>query len=286
MTGILTIPSESYHADDVAADAPTLSASIAHTLCSQTPLHAWQAHPKLNPAFARDEEQKFDLGNAVHAFLLEGRDAVQVVDADTWRTTSSKEEAKEARAAGKIPMLTAQWANVQAMCAAVLEQLAGHHASPPLLADGVAEQTLVWEEDGVVCRARPDWLRDDRRTLDDLKTTGKSADPERYRRAFCAVGGDVQAAFYIRGVQRLTGETPEFRWIVVETAPPFALSVVAPLKDALELGHRKVLHALKVWRECLSSGEWPGYSADVCYVAAPEWEISRWLEREAIEEAA
>jgi hypothetical protein len=182
-------------------------------------------------------------------------------------------------------MLVAQWDECRAMCDALRAQLAAHDADPPLFTDGAAEQTLVWDEDGVVCRARPDWVRTDCRALDDLKTTSKSADPERYARALFSVGGDVQAAFYMRGVHKLTGKIPDFRWVTVETAAPYALSVIAPAPDVLELGHRKVEHAIAVWRQCLTSGEWPGYPTRICYANLPPWEEAKWLEREALEAA-
>lgn len=287
MSGILALPEADYHADELGLpnDHVTLSASIAFKLCAQSPAHARAAHPKLNPAFERREEQKFDPGNAAHALFLEGRDAVQVVDANDWRTKSAKEELDEARAAGKLPLLAAQWDEVQAMCAAVREQLAVHHADPRLFEDGAPEQTLVWEEDGVVCRARLDWLRDDHRTVDDLKTTSRSANPDAYSRALYGVGGDVQAAFYVRGVKALTGTEPAFRWAVVETTPPYALSVVAPSPGMLEIGNAKVEYALALWARCLESGEWPGYPVDVCYAELPPYEEARWLAKEEREAA-
>jgi len=172
------------------------------------------------------------------------------------------------------------------MVAAVGEQLATHAADPPLFKDGKPERTLVWEEPGgVVCRSRLDWLRDDHTAIDDLKTTSRSANPEAYSRNLFGFGRDVQAAFYIRGVQELTGETPEFRWAVVETSPPYALSVVAPGPDILAIGRKKVEYAIDLWRRCLSTDRWPGYPIDVCYAELPPYEEARWLEKEVREAA-
>ena len=42
-----------YHADP--APEPSLSRSLAHTLLTRSPRHAWQAHPRLNPAWLPDE---------------------------------------------------------------------------------------------------------------------------------------------------------------------------------------------------------------------------------------
>jgi len=280
-TGIFSLSPEHYHSDP--AEHPSLSASIAHTLCSRSPLHAWTNHPRLNPNYVREEDEKFNVGNVAHAMLLEGRDIVYVIHADNWRKAETKEARDYARAMGKVPLLAHQLADVEAMAAAVREQLAVHSADPPLLADGVPERSLVWEEDdGVMCRARLDWLRADLRTIDDLKTTARSADPNAYSRRLYDVGGDIQAAFYLRGMEKLTDAHPTFRWIVAETSPPFAMSVISPGADVLALGAAKVEHALKLWRECLASGEWPGYAREVAYAELPAWEESRWLERQEI----
>jgi hypothetical protein len=224
-TGVNNIDAADYHDDP--CEQPSLSASIAAILCTQTPAHAWVAHPRLNPHFERHEEQKFDVGTAAHSLLLEGESAVRVVYADDWRTKEAKELRDEARAHNQIPLLEKHWAAVQAMAAAVRTQLERVDAVPPLFTDGKPEQTLVWEEAGVTCRARLDWLRDDYQAADDLKTTSRTANPEQWARSLFGSGRDVQAAFYRRGIRAVTGVDADFRYCIVETYPPFALSVVS-----------------------------------------------------------
>jgi hypothetical protein len=284
--GITDIHADAYHADP--CETPSLSASIAHILCTASPAHARAAHPKLNPDLQREHKDAFDLGNVVHELVLDQDTTLKVLDYPDWRTKAAQEDRDECRENGWIPLLSKDYERVEQMFDAVRRQLADLNVVPSLFTDGQPERTLMWEEPGgVMCRARLDWLRDDLAAVDDLKTTSRSANPEAYSRALFGVGGDVQAAFYIRGVQELTGETPEFRWVVVETSAPFALSVVAPAPDVLELGHRKVGHAIRLWRDCLASGMWPGYPDRVCWANAPDYEVARWMDREAlIEEAA
>jgi len=279
----LTIPAEQYHAGT--DDTPRLSSSIANVLCTATPLHAWTAHPRLNPHYERVEDQKFDVGRLAHSVLLEGEDITYVIHADDWRTKVAKEEREYARTLGKIPLLARHREEVSRMVDAAREQLARHEADPPLFSDGKPEQTLLWEEDGVALKARLDWLRDDRATIDDLKTTSRLAHPDAYSRNLFSVGGDIQAAFYRRGVEKACEvEPPFFRWAVVETSPPYALSVITPGADVLALGEAKVAWAIKRWRLCLESGVWAGYGTDVHTAELPSWEEARWLEREAREE--
>lgn len=282
--GIHTIPAAEYHSDP--CSQPSLSASIANIILNASPAHARSAHPRLNPNFVRKEESKYDTGTVAHALLLQGEDVAVVCDYDNWKTHASQDERDAARAAGQVPLLAKDWSKVREMVHAVQEQLADHHARPHLFFAGKPEQAMVWEEDGVTCRALIDWLHDDFSACDDLKSTARSANPEAWSRTMWSTGGPTQAAFYIRGVKALTGLEPEFRFCVVETSQPYALSVISLSPDALALAEAKVERAIKTWRQCMETDRWPAYTTRVAYAEAPPWEESRWLEAEAIREEA
>ena len=262
-----------YHAD---CAAPSLSASIAKIMCNRSPLHAWERHPRLNPDYRPAEESKFDRGTAAHALLLEGSDRCAVIDADSWRTNAAKDERDAARAEGRVPLLAHEHEEACEMVEAIREQLYGLEVEPPLFTGGAAEQTLVWDERGVRCRARLDWLRDDRQTIDDLKTTAGSAHPGEWsRRRMWDMGADIQARFYVRGVRALTGREPAFRFVVAETCSPYAISCVSLSPSAVALADAKIDHALELWKRCLERDEWPGYPAEVAYAEPPAWELER-----------
>lgn len=278
------LPADEYHADPSAT--PSLSASIARILCTESPLHAWAKHPRLNPDYVKEEDEKFDIGNIAHELLLEQWDRVEVIDAKDWRTNAAKEARDAARAAGKIPLLTGRWQEVQEMVKHAVANLTKIDISPPLLMGGKPEQTLVWQEDGVICRARLDYLRDDYRAIDDLKTTSRSANPESWSRSLFSMGYDIQAAFYLRGLEAVTGAKAEWRWVVLETTAPYAASVLSLGPAGLELAQAKVEYAIGKWRECIQRDEWPGYAQQIHYADLPGWEEARWLEKEGREEAA
>jgi hypothetical protein len=278
--GIYGIPAERYHEDP--SERPSLSASIAHLLVNQTPLHAWAAHPKLNPDLVREEKAHFDIGTVAHSLILEGHaERVHVVEAGDWRKKEAQAERDWARAQDKIPLLEKDWERVQTMVAAIRAQLESWpEEGPPFFADGQPEQTLIWEEEGVTCRALVDWLRDDLLAIDDLKTTGRSANPVRWARGMYDIGADIQIAFHLRGVRALTGQSPLWRYVVVESQPPYALSVVSPPPDVLELGNAKVDRALEVWRKCVETGVWPAYPRRTFYPEVPAFEQMRWMEQD------
>lgn len=279
--GIHTIDAKQYHGDP--SEKPSLTASIADKLVNQTPLHAWHAHPRLNPDFKREEKSTFDIGTIAHSLILEGDvTKVHVIDATDWRKKAVQEERDEARARGKVPILAPDWDRVLDMVGAVKLQLGRREDEIPLFTDGKPEQTLVWEERGITCRARLDWLRDDHLAIDDLKTTGRSANPlEWNRNTLWGIGADLQVAFYLRGLEKLTGTKAQWRYVICETAAPYAISVLSPAPSMLELGAQKVERAIELWRECLAKDQWPGYPTPIYYAEPPPYIELQWMERDA-----
>lgn len=274
------MPMAEYLADP--CPEPSLSASTIRLLCASSPWHAWTAHPKLNPDYQAETSGSFDLGTAFHAFLLEGRGAGDfvVVDAHDWRTKDAQAQRDAARPAGYTPLLRAQWDRILAMAAAVGPQLSNLEPPRPFSEPGgKPEQTLIWQEDGLWCRARLDWLHDDHRMIEDLKTVGGTANPAAWSRTLFSMGYDIQEAWYRRGVKVVLGTEAEFRFVLVEVDAPHAVSAVGLAPDARALADTKIAYALRVWRECLGSGRWPGYPTATCYADVPPWEATAWGER-------
>jgi hypothetical protein len=286
VTGILELDADAYHDDLVSTSRPSLSKSTIHTLLTDSPAHAKAKHPRLNPSYAPQQEERFDIGTACHALLLEGRNAVEVVNADDWRTTAAKVQREGARANGKIPLLEKHWMACQDMIGAAREQLDAIAVDPPLFVNGRAEQTIVWEEDDVLCRARCDWLHDNAMACDDYKTTSRSAHPEAWSRALYGIGADLQHAFYCRGIKAVTGVQPVFRFVVQETFAPYALSVIQLTPAVVALANEKLNTALEIWKRCLETNVWPAYPQRVCWADLPPWEEARFLERDAMRAAA
>jgi hypothetical protein len=254
-------------------------------MLDQSPLHAWHEHARLNPEHEREEAEKLDIGTAAHGLLLEGETGVVVLDFPDFRTKEARAQRDAARAAGKVPVLKDRWADVVAMAEAVKVQLARHERPIPLTG-GKPEVTLIWREGDVWCRARPDWLHNGRPLfVDDLKTTQGSANPDGWTRGpLFDRGYDLQAAFYLRGLLVLFGVEATFRFVVAETTPPYACSVIGLSPDVLVLGEKKRRLAVELWGECLRTNRWPGYPTRTCYATLPPWEEARWLERELRED--
>lgn len=282
--GIFDIPAALYHADP--CPQPSLSSSIAKLICLSSPAHARERHPRLNAAAVEEEAEHFDIGTAAHSVLLEGEASVAIIDAKDWRTNAAKDARDVARANGRVPLLAKTWDNVKAMVAAARAQLDRNiDGAAQMFTAGEPERTIIWQDDGVWCRARLDWLRPDpgpfgQWAIDDYKSTSASANPDTWTRTMFTNGFDLQAAWYRRGLQKLTGFEGTFRFCVQETYPPYALAVIALGPDALVIAEKKCLYALDVWRACQRDGVWPTYARRTCYATMPPWHEEWWLERE------
>lgn len=260
--GIFNLTADAYHADP--APTPSLSCSIAKILLTQSPLHAWQAHSRLNPAYEREVSNIFDLGSAAHMMLLESReDHIVVVNADDWRTKIAKEQRDAARANGQFPILAHQYDAVIPMNAAARAYIAGTELAG-IFETGIAERTVMWQENDIWYRCRPDLLAP-HVTL-DYKTTA-SAEPEFITRQIARMGYDVQAEFYTRGIQTAVpaAQPRPFIFLFQEVTKPYACSLVALSNTYRELGRMKVKRAMTAWEKHLRADDWPGYASHIIY---------------------
>lgn len=276
------IPMDQYQADRLLEITPTLSSGIANLLVTRSPLHAWHAHPRLNPQHRPEEDvtKEMDRGAAIHALLLEGAaDRIEVIAANDYRTNDAKAKRDAARLVGKIPLLSADYERVRDTTLGIATQLAKTELAG-MMDSGDAEMTAVWQDGDAWCRSRFDWISADRSLIVDLKTT-ENAEPNAYLRRMLKLGGDVQAAFYVRAVERLTGAAPRFVELVVETEPPYAISLVALDPAWMAFATSKVEAALAIWQDCMAAGVWPAYSPRVCYGQLPAWAQMDWDERQA-----
>ena len=200
--GIYEMPITEYVADP--APKPSLNTSTAVALLTQSPLHAKMQHVRLNPNAMRDESGRADLGTVAHALLLEGDNSKVVeIDAADWRTNAAKQARDEARAAGKVPILKKDYSTVKFIVEKASDFMMGSELCEDWLL-AKPEQTLVWEEDGIWFRARPDKLTPDYRIDFDYKTSG-SAHPAAFVKVAISQGYDLQVALRRRGIKALTG---------------------------------------------------------------------------------
>jgi hypothetical protein len=269
------MPAGEYHADPCLE--PSLSNSIAKILVTQSPSHARELHPRLNPQHTPDESSRFDIGSAAHALLLEGdNDAVRVVDADDWRKKATQDIRDQAREDGKYPILSKHFGDLTAMVTTAREFLAGSELAG-ILEDGKAEQTIIWQEGAIWCRARTDWMTADRKVLMDYKTCPNAA-PDTFHRQINSMQYDLQAAFYKRGLTAVGGpEDAQFIFLAQEIEPPYACSLHTLSASFVAIAEDKVRQAIEIWQECMATDTWPTYTNRICCAEPPNWILNQFM---------
>jgi PDDEXK-like uncharacterized protein DUF3799 len=274
-----------------------VSASILQAMIEQCPQAAWfQSWLNPHPLVAAGGTPQ-RAGTICHSLVLEGGDMskVEVIDPNDYPTKSSgnipdgwtNKDIKAARDRaifdGKTPVLKPQFAIITMMVESALTFIESLRDTEPAVWElfqpggGDSEATMVWDEGGVLCRARPDRFSKNRRLMGDYKTTLRLAEPDSWGRTqLVGMGYYTAAAHYRRGARALTGETPDYVYLVQEQQPPFLCSLVGIEPKGYELGAHKNAYALELWRQCAKANRWPGYPPRVAYPEIPSWEAARW----------
>lgn len=269
--GIYSMPATDYHADP--APAPSLSASLAQTLVSRSPRHAWHECPTLN--LDREPEEvtaQAEEGTALHALLLERQEVVEKVGAMDWRTKAAQEARRGARERGRVAILAHRWNELLGTAMALRVALSKHEIGDFLARPGRPEQVMAWQEEtpagDIWCRARVDWLCDDMPVLVDLKTTEGSASPDVWGRSPAGKEAPLRAAHYLRGARALGIARPRYLFCIMERDPPFGVSVCELSPALLQIGEEQHEFARNMWGACLKDCDWPSYPPMVATLEA------------------
>lgn len=262
-----------YHAD------PALSSSQARRLLEVAPAQ-WLWEQENPRPISAALQGIYELGKAVHTWTLgEGATPVEVT-ADAWTTKAAKDARALARAAGDIPLLTADY-RAAAECA---RNLRAHPAIAKALRHGEPELS-GWCQDpvtGVWLRFRPDCMYtapDGRVVVIDVKTS-ESADPRHFADSVRKYGYAAQEAFYRDCLAELDIDCA-FVFAVVSKTAPYLTSVIELDAAAVEYGRRRNRRAIDIYAECLESGVWPGYDTGIHHIDLPTW-VYRQEEKEEL----
>ncbi|MBX3630656.1 MAG: PD-(D/E)XK nuclease-like domain-containing protein [Nitrosomonas sp.] len=230
---------------------------------------------RLNPP---EPTPTMQFGTAFHTALLEpdvfSRDYAVAPKFDR-RTKKGKEaaEAWDSVNASKTALTREQTDSIQKMVASVR----AHTGASLVLSNGIAEMSGFWkdEETGVACKCRPDFIGYDPSGLYlvDVKTCC-DASIEGFARVIANLSYDVQAAFYIDGIRRVTGLTPkQFIFIAVEKDAPHMTAVYTASNEMIAIGREKYRGALQLLKWCTQHKHWPGYQPHglVESIDLPRW---------------
>jgi len=267
-------------AEDYHADKTSISSSGVRALL--TP--GCPAQFKYDRDHPQPPKREFDLGNAVHAAVLgEGHDIVEIQYPD-YKKGDAQAAKREAYAAGKVPLLPKEKAQVDQMAEAIRQ----HPLAGPLFApgSGIAERSIYWTDPatGVRCRVRPDWLKQLPGTTlcVDLKTT-TDANPEACSKAIESYSYHQQGALYIDGVQAagLAPEGARFFYVFQSKKAPYLITVRELADQDQDIGRARNERALRIYADCVANDEWPDWTGPVDtipQIGMPTWATLRQAE--------
>lgn len=240
------------------------------SLILKSPLHYYNRYivgEKIEPTPA------LILGTAFHTRVLEPEKFNYVVAPKCdRRTKAGKATYAEflAQSEGKEILKPEEMEKVVGMANAVL----AHPTASALLApgEGVAEESIFWndKETGELCKCRPDFRRFDG-VLVDVKSA-QDASPEGFSKAAFNFGYHIQDFFYRAGTSIATGENYyAFVFIVVESAPPYAVAIYMLDEDSKMVGESETKKALADYSECRKADMWRGYDPSITTLSLPGW---------------
>jgi len=161
----------------------------------------------------------------------------------------------------------ASWARVHNMTEAFAKT--DYTVAKELLSGGLPELSIFFDDPvtDLRCKIRPDYLKDDNIII-DIKST-QAGSPQGFLREVRRWGYDLQASFYIRGLNvayRAAGvnrQAQAFLFVAIENFPPHEVAVYALSEDMLREAGERIDAALAAYKICLETDNWPGYANGV-----------------------
>lgn len=275
------IPNEVYHHPE----CPGVSKSNLDSVAISYD-HYLQSMAEKKDEHAQDDfKDKFFIGTAYHMMTLEPElfdktFAVPPTQPKYDRRTKSGKEAFEYWEAtvyspwikendGKTHLDLETFNQLSAMKDATLKNA----RLKKIIENSAKEVTFFWrdEKTGITCRCRPDAISMEFGIVLDLKSTGTGADFISFRKAMVNFNYDRQAAFYLDGIQKVTGRKMNFVFGVCEKKEPFGVQAFSPVEPVLEVGrllYRKSLDRIAA----VHQGKAPsGYAQEIVDIDLPAW---------------
>ena len=234
------IPNEDYHA------GVGISSSYIRRF-GQSQLHAIEHKQESTP--------NLKFGTAAHALIVEGQEAfdkeVRVLTGSPY-TKAYKEEKAEYEEQGFIVLKEDDVNLIQSMKDNMV-----YEGNAYLNAKGkVAEASIYWYEEDVLCKCRPDMLcpplkepnSDNKIVIIDYKTT-ISCEPFSFNKSVKKYGYDMQAAWYRRGIQMAGYDVEDFVFIAQEKVHPYASKVFRITEEQMNFGWTMMENYLEEYKE-------------------------------------
>jgi len=234
-------------------------------LLRKSPAHARYALDNPKPSSAA-----MQMGTCLHALVLENKTVYASLPESAKGNSNAAKLIKANFAlenADKI-VLNADDAEAVKLMA---ESVKAHPAASKLLALILEpEKAIMWQESDLTMKGKIDGLLPF--GVLDLKTT-TSAEMKDFEKSIFKFGYHIQAAHYLAGAAANDLPAENFYIIAVENEPPYCTAVFVVDHETIEAGEKERQKLIKLYKECMSSGIWPGYSDKIQTVRLPFWAL-------------
>ena len=234
-------------------------------LLRKSPAHARYALD--NP---KEPSAAMQLGTCLHALVLENKVVYATLPESAKGNSNAAKLIKANFAlenAGKIVLSADDAEAVRLMAASVK----AHPAASKLLALMIEpEKAIAWQESDLTMKGKIDGLLPF--GVLDLKTT-TSAEMKEFEKSIFKFGYHIQAAHYLYGAAANDLPAENFYIIAVENEPPYCTAVFVIDHETIEAGEKERQKLIKLYKECMTSGVWPGYSDKIQTVKLPYWAL-------------
>lgn len=239
-------------------------------------IHRSILHWKTAKEQPREQTPSLLLGSVTHKLVLEpdtfGNEFILAPHVDK-RTKDGKAEwaAFEAQATNKTIITDDVYAQAKAIADSVLSD----QTASQLFKDGKAEQSYFWEENGVICKCRPDYLRNDGYVI-DFKTT-QNATVDEFTKSAYNYRYYVQAWWYMHGLARCGVDVKGFIFVAAEKEAPYAVNTFAADDLMFKLGEREALADFEKYKKFTETNNCFGYDEEpiIHSLSLPDWVIRK-----------
>jgi len=233
-----------------------------------------------------DEKDHFRIGRAVHMAVLEPKrfKELYVVMPDFGAMQSPKNRATRD-----------QWKLEQPKDSLILKQeelddlyymidaLMEHPEASNLFKNGKPEVSgrFTHQETGVRIKIRPDYFtwQGNELFVSDIKTT-KDASPGLFATDAARLKYYLQLALYHDGIYQITNTKPEaVALIAMEKKIPYTVALYWLDPKDLEMGTQWYLYALRTFKKCIDTNQWPGTQLHGQMLSLPQWVDTQQLPR-------
>lgn len=259
---ILSVSVDEYHRDPCAV--PSLSQSLAHTLITKSPAHAFAEHPRLGAAPREDTDATRD-GTILHAMLLGKGPNIEVIQFANFKKKAAQDLRDAAIEAGRVPVIEARYHELVFAADAIRTNLANCGVE----LNGESEVPVEWREHGfhgdVLCRGLLDHLKLANGIVYDVKKI-LSADERTCQLHAYNYGYDLQRAAYVSAVGKLVPkfeDRVDYAILFCELEAPYAVNPFRLDPTFVEMGEQRWQRAIALWEQCTIENRWPAYSSGI-----------------------